>query len=141
MPKDTDPVVLPSNRRVLLVDDDATYSELLTEVLTNAGHEVLAVVDGEAALLEVKSFNPDLAIIDIGLPGIDGYELARRIRECVARKLVALSGFGADSAPPDTAVTRFDHHLVNLTLRSSALPRSDPSARSTRSSSSVLARR
>src|ERR1700759_3752336 len=100
------------DRRVLLVDDDPSHCELLTEIFKNAGHEGRAAVDAEAALLELATFQPDLAIIDIGLPGMDGYELARRIRQRSPCKLIALSGYGADSARADTAVTSFDHHLL-----------------------------
>jgi CheY-like chemotaxis protein len=99
-------------RRVLLVDDDSDHSALLKEVLEGAGHEVHAVETADAALLEVESFRPEFAIIDIGLPGMDGYELARRVRSIAACRLIALSGYSANSAPPDTAVTSFDHHFV-----------------------------
>jgi CheY-like chemotaxis protein len=99
-------------RRVLLVDDDSDHSLLLKEVLEGSGHEVHAVETADAALLEVESFRPEFAIIDIGLPGMDGYELARRIRSTASCTLIALSGYTANSAPPDTAVTSFDHHFV-----------------------------
>ena len=112
MPSADNPAALSPGRRVLLVDDDPHHCELLIEVLKNAGHDVRAVGDGEAALLEIESFQPELAIIDIGLPRMDGYELARRIRDRASCKLIALSGYAADSARPDTAVTSFDHHLV-----------------------------
>jgi CheY-like chemotaxis protein len=99
-------------RRVLLVDDDRDHSVLLQEILEKAGHEVHAVETAADALQEVESFRPEFAIVDIGLPGMDGYELARRIRDTAQCTLIALSGYTANSAPPDTAVTSFDHHFV-----------------------------
>lgn len=101
-----------SNTRVLLVDDDADSLALLAEQLRAAGHPVEAATDPESALAAVEQFRPDVAIIDLGLPVMNGYELARHIRTIRECKLIALSGFGRASAPVDTAVTSFDRHLL-----------------------------
>jgi CheY-like chemotaxis protein len=106
-------------KRVLLVDDEPDGVELVSRFLRREGYEVEIAADAEAAIGKVTSLRPDLAIVDIGLPGTDGYELARRLRELTDCKLIALSGYAAGSARPDTAVTAFDRHLlkpVNLTL-------------------------
>jgi DNA-binding response OmpR family regulator len=98
--------------RILLVDDDVDSTELITEILRSAGHEVHVAADPDEALLEIKDFQPELAIIDIGLPIMDGYELARQIRAVAKCALIALSGYAAGTAPTDTRVTSFDHHLM-----------------------------
>jgi CheY-like chemotaxis protein len=98
--------------RLLLVDDDGDSAELLGELLQRAGHQVEIATDPEAALATVVSFQPAVAIIDIGLPIMNGYELARKLRTLCPCKLIALSGYGRESAPPDTAVTTFDQHLL-----------------------------
>ena len=102
----------PQQARILLVDDDAEHVELLAELLDRAGHAVRAETDPKAALAAVESFRPTIAIVDLGLPVMNGYELARRIREVCSCKLVALSGYARESAPVDTAVTSFDRHFV-----------------------------
>jgi CheY-like chemotaxis protein len=108
--------------RVLVVDDDVDGSELLAEILQTAGHEVRAVNDPVAALHEIERFAPDVAIIDIGLPGMDGYELARQVRERAQEcRLIALSGYTAGSARGDTTVTAFDQHLVKPVDRATLL--------------------
>jgi PAS domain S-box-containing protein len=109
-------IALPSKRRqILLVDDNEDARLLLAEVLAAFGHEVQTAADGPAALAMLEAFAPDVAILDIGLPGMDGYELATRIRALPGHaklRLLALTGYGQ---PADTARTRdagFDVHLV-----------------------------
>src|SRR5262249_9427941 len=68
-------------RKVLLVDDNPDLAEAAALFLQANGHEVRTAQDGLSALLLVKDFQPDAAVVDIGLPGMDGYELARRLRE------------------------------------------------------------
>lgn len=100
------------NLRILLVDDDADGSELLADILRKAGHDVRVAQDPAAALQDVATFRPELAIVDIGLPIMDGYELARQIRAIAPCTLFALSGYGAHTAPVDNAVSSFDQHLM-----------------------------
>lgn len=101
-----------SGTRILLVDDDMDELELLGQLLRNAGHEVDMASDAEKALQMLEAFQPHVAIIDIGLPDLDGYELARRMRERAPCRLFALSGYGANTAPADNVVTSFDRHFV-----------------------------
>src|SRR5581483_3250668 len=69
-----------AGRRVLLVDDNVDGVQALAELLRECGHHVEAVYDPASALDIVKHFEPDVAVIDIGLPVMDGYELVRRLR-------------------------------------------------------------
>jgi len=101
-----------SSVRILVVEDDADALELLSEVLRCAGHEVQVATNADEALVQVEQFRPELAIVDIGLPDLDGYELARRIRARAQCRLFALSGFTATTAPSDTAVSSFDAHFI-----------------------------
>jgi signal transduction histidine kinase len=101
-------------RRVLLVDDNADMTEMLAFALEDAGHATARAADGVEALRVADAFSPDVAFVDIGLPGLDGHEVARRLRARLGRRvvLVAMSGYGQ---PEDVARTReagFDHHLV-----------------------------
>jgi two-component system, chemotaxis family, CheB/CheR fusion protein len=72
----------------LIVDDDSDTVELLAELASSLGHEVVVAQDGPAALTRVATFRPDIALVDVGLPGINGYELARRMREVPGMKAV-----------------------------------------------------
>ena len=79
------------------------------------GHEVRAVHDGPAALAAVEALRPDVVLLDIGMPGMSGYEVARRLRERpggAALRLVALTGWGAEDDRRRTREAGFDHHLV-----------------------------
>lgn len=85
--------------RVLVIDDNADAAEIFAEVLRDAGCIVEVAFDGVEALASAARTPPDVALIDIGLPGMDGYELARRLRSaCPSHplRLVALTGFGED---------------------------------------------
>ncbi len=102
-------------RRILLVEDNDDARDALVQVLAMHGHEVRAAPDADAALEVLHDFGPDLALLDIGLPGMDGYALAIAIRERLGGRtprLVALTGYGQ---PEDRARSRaagFDEHLV-----------------------------
>jgi DNA-binding response OmpR family regulator len=98
--------------RILLVDDDTDTLDLLGELLRSAGYHVDVASGAEEALQKVEAFHPEVAIIDIGLPDLNGYDLARTIRERAGCRLFALSGYSAQSAPDDNAVTSFDAHFV-----------------------------
>ncbi|MDB4960130.1 MAG: Chemotaxis protein methyltransferase CheR [Myxococcales bacterium] len=104
-----------ASRRVLIVDDNTDAAEMLAEALSELGHETRIAHDGPSGLGVVESFVPDIAFLDIGLPAMDGYELARRMRVQVARpelRLVALTGYGQDSDRKRSAEAGFDYHLV-----------------------------
>ncbi len=102
-------------RRVLVVDDNHDSAEMIAELLQASGHDTRLAPDGHAALDVASHFRPEVILLDIGLPGIDGYEVARRLRrmpETEGTRIVAVSGYGADH---DRALSReagFDAHLV-----------------------------
>jgi CheY-like chemotaxis protein len=100
--------------RILVVDDNADAAETLSELLGFEGYEARSANDAETALRMLASYVPDLALLDIGLPGMDGYELAHRLRadpRTAATKLIALTGYDRASSP-DQAASDFDEHLV-----------------------------
>jgi PAS domain S-box-containing protein len=101
-------------RRVLIVDDNEDAAGLLADLLEAMGHTTRVAHDGPTALRIVESFVPHLAVLDIGLPIMDGYELARRLREQVRGgvRLVALTGYGQDADRRRAAEASFDDHLV-----------------------------
>jgi signal transduction histidine kinase len=102
-------------RRILLVEDNSDALEVLTDLFALWGHEVQAASDGLSAVDTALSMLPDIAFIDIGLPGIDGYEVARRIRadpKGRSLKLVALTGYGAPEQRAQAVDAGFNLHLV-----------------------------
>jgi len=102
-------------RRVLLVDDNQDVLQGLRALLEVGGHEVQAVADPASALRASASFVPDLAILDIGLPGMDGYELAIELRRKPGygnTRLVALSGYGQPADQARSRAAGFAAHLV-----------------------------
>ena len=101
--------------RILVVDDNTDNADSLTELLALSGHEVHKAYSGESALHVAAQFHPDVAILDIGLPDIDGHEVARRMRADGATahaKLIALSGWGQPSDRALSSAAGFDEHLV-----------------------------
>jgi CheY-like chemotaxis protein len=107
--------VSSEGRRVLVVDDNVDAAELLGEVLELDGHQVSVVHDGRAALERMETFAPEVVFLDIGLPGLDGYEVARRLRRRpggAAVRLVALTGYGQASDRQRSREAGFDTHLV-----------------------------
>jgi PAS domain S-box-containing protein len=104
-----------ARRRIVVVDDNVDAAESLALLLQHDGHEVQVAHDGHAALDAARGFRPDLVLLDIGLPGMDGYDVARRLRvdpELPALTLVALTGFGQDEDRRRTSAAGFDHHLT-----------------------------
>ncbi|OUL93728.1 hybrid sensor histidine kinase/response regulator [Paraburkholderia hospita] len=100
--------------RILLVDDNADATEALAMLLSLDGHEVKRAQNGPEALSIVESFTPDFALIDIHMPGMDGHELARLLREreqCASTLLVALTGYGR-TAGADGGSHGFDCYLL-----------------------------
>ena len=101
--------------RVLVVDDNRDAAESLGLVLARAGAEVEVVHDGVSALERVETFHPAIVLLDIGMPGMDGYEVARRIRARPALRgvqLVALTGWGQAEDRRRSRDAGFDHHLI-----------------------------
>jgi signal transduction histidine kinase len=100
--------------RILVVDDNADAAETLSSLLAMEGHSVQVAFAGPQALQSVESFCPQVVLLDIGLPGIDGYEVARRIRENHRQPiyLVALTGYGQDADRERARAAGFADHLV-----------------------------
>lgn len=104
-----------SKRRVLIVEDNQDAGEMYRILIELAGHEVMLAENGARGLELLKSARPDIALVDIGLPGMDGYEIARRFRaEPDADKvlLVALTGYGSSSDRDRSRQAGFDLHLI-----------------------------
>jgi CheY-like chemotaxis protein len=101
------------HKKILIVDDDADSAESQAMLLRLFGHEVLSLTDGEGAVEAARSFEPDLILLDIGLPRIDGYEIARRIRStgCTAR-LIAVTGYGRPEDRERALEAGFDFHCL-----------------------------
>ena len=100
-------------RRILIVDDNRDAADILALLLESEGHETLAVYAAAQALEQVAIFEPDVVLLDIGLPGMDGYEVARRMK-LLARpvRLIALSGYGQLEDKQRSSAAGFDAHLV-----------------------------
>jgi CheY-like chemotaxis protein len=102
-------------QRILVVDDNADAAESLTALLQVYGHDARLVHDGLAALELVPSFLPDVIFLDIGMPGMYGYEVARRVRrmpEGERALLIAVTGFGAEDDRRRSQEAGFDHHVT-----------------------------
>ena len=118
------PASNPSPRRILVVDDNVDSATSLARVLQRQSHQVEVAHDGRAALLAAEAGKPDVVLLDIAMPGLDGLEVARHLRrrEGPHPLLVAITGYGRSEDRRRTAEAGFDHHLVkpvNLqTLRS-----------------------
>ena len=106
---------LPANLTVLIVEDNADSREMLCAILARAGLMCQGAADGHEALALVDQFNPDVVILDVGLPGMDGLETARRIRanpRHKATRLIALTGYGRDTDRQATRDAGFDYHIT-----------------------------
>ncbi len=109
------PEAAAAARRILIVDDNVDGAESLCLMLQLAGHVVRTVHDGTAALEVAPAFRPDVVLLDIGLPGMNGYEVARRLREqpeLAGTLLVALTGYGQEEDRQRCREAGFQHHLV-----------------------------
>jgi len=105
-------------RRILVVDDQPDAAAMLARLLRRRGHEVHVAADGPAAIEIAIAFRPESILLDIGLPGMDGYEIARHLRarpETAACRLIALTGYGQDEDLRLARKAGFDHHLVKPT--------------------------
>jgi signal transduction histidine kinase/DNA-binding response OmpR family regulator len=99
--------------RVLVVDDNADAASFLAEALTLAGFDVRTAEDGAAALQIAESFAPQVALLDLGLPVMDGYELAERLQQISPRPfLIALTGYGSPAHKQRSEAVGFDMHVV-----------------------------
>src|SRR6185436_10831635 len=100
---------------VLLVEDHADARRILALMLKRYGHDVRTAEDGPAALAEAKRFAPEVVLLDLGLPGMDGYAVARQLRalpECGSARLIALTGYGQAEDREQSRAAGFDEHLL-----------------------------
>jgi CheY-like chemotaxis protein len=101
--------------RILVVDDNVDAAESIAMLLSLDGHDVRSVHDAQRALDLAAEFGPDLVLLDIGLPGMDGYEVARRLRlrqDLTPLRLVAVTGYGQQEDRDRARDAGFDQHLV-----------------------------
>ena len=105
----------PARHRILVVEDNPDSAEAMQMLLEKLGHEVRVVADGRDALDVAMVLKPDVILLDIGLPGMDGYELAQRLRaapETSAANIIAVSGYGQEKDRSRSLTMGFDLHLV-----------------------------
>lgn len=105
----------PDPLRLLIVDDDHDAVELLALALASSGHEIRVATAGAEALAVSREFKPEVALLDVGLPDMDGFELAARIRAIPGLeriRVVGLSGFGLHDQQGRNATAAFDACLV-----------------------------
>ncbi|MGI8882925.1 MAG: hybrid sensor histidine kinase/response regulator, partial [Pyrinomonadaceae bacterium] len=100
-------------KRILVVDDNADAAKMLEFLLSGEGHEVRTALDGETGIETAKTFQPDICLLDIGLPTMNGYDLARILREMMPQvMLIALTGWGQTEDRRRSDDAGFNHHLV-----------------------------
>jgi CheY-like chemotaxis protein len=112
IPPQTAPV---QARRILVVDDNVDSTESLTLLLQLDGHDVRAALDGHTAIVAALAFRPQVVLLDIGLPDLDGLEVARHFRtrpETKRALLIALTGYARPEDRQHCMDAGFDHHLV-----------------------------
>ena len=103
------------SERILIVDDDAPVRRMLARTIAAEGYAVDEAGDGGAALIAVDRASPDLVVLDVAMPGLDGIEVCRRVRQLsidFRPVMVALSGWGREEDRRRTTEAGFDHHLV-----------------------------
>jgi PAS domain S-box-containing protein len=131
-PADARPAA-PAGMRVVVADDNRDAADTLCRILSLYGYEVRSAYDGESALEVCSAFRPHAAVLDIGMPGRNGYDVARRLRERMnGVKLIALTGWGADADVQQARAAGFDHHLtkpVDPAALNELLAKSRPSPR------------
>lgn len=103
-----------AGRRVLLIEDNGDIRESMRELLEEMGHRVEVAADGLEGVSRTLAMRPDVAVIDIGLPELDGYEVARRVRKGLGRdiRLIAMSGYGQEEDHRRSREAGFDAHLT-----------------------------
>jgi CheY-like chemotaxis protein len=103
------------SHRILVVDDNRDAAESMADILAADGNAVQCAYDGSEALRTARRFHPDVVLLDIGLPHVDGYEVARRLRQDPSSAkllLVAVTGYGTAEDRKRSREAGFDHHLV-----------------------------
>jgi two-component system, chemotaxis family, CheB/CheR fusion protein len=110
----TEPVTT-SGMRVMVVDDEADVADSVAQLLGTFGHDAHAVYDGAAAIDQSRTAPPDIMLVDIGMPGLSGYDVARQVRldpSLRGIRLVALTGYGRDEDRGRAHEAGFDRHLT-----------------------------
>jgi CheY-like chemotaxis protein len=111
----TDRASVGSQLRILVVEDHQDGAETITALLSQLGHDVRAVRDGDVAVQAASAFHPELILLDIGLPSLSGYEVCRQIRAQAwgtGITIVAMTGWGDPEAQREARAAGFDRHLV-----------------------------
>jgi CheY-like chemotaxis protein len=99
--------------RILVVDDNVDAADSLCLLMRAMGHETRAVYDGPGAIVAAEEFNPGVVMLDIGMPIMSGYQVARALRNTKSTAtIVAVTGWGHEAAKRQTREAGFDHHLV-----------------------------
>ena len=109
----------PERLRILVVDDNRDGADSLADLLTLAGHEAHVAHDGAQALARAEALEPDVVLLDLGLPDIDGHEVCRRLRAMPwagDRRIIALTGWGRGGDAGRTEAAGFDGHLTKPAL-------------------------
>jgi CheY-like chemotaxis protein/anti-sigma regulatory factor (Ser/Thr protein kinase) len=104
-----------ARRRVLVIDDNVDAAESIAMILRLKGHQALCIFDGQSALRMVEQYKPEIVVIDIGLPGMTGYEVAKSLREHPVAKhllLVAVTGYGQQEDRSMALGAGFDEHMT-----------------------------
>lgn len=115
VPSATHPKETADFRRVLLVDDNVDTAQALGRLLKRAGHSISLAHDGPQALELARRDSPHAIVLDIGLPGMDGFEVVRQLRQetdCSGALIIAVTGYGQDEDRHRALEAGFDHHLV-----------------------------
>lgn len=115
MPGSAGDAAMPQGFRVLVVDDNTDAAESLAMILQMSGHVARVAHDGDQAVKVAREFKPQIVFLDIGMPGKNGYEVARELRQTPAARdsvLVALTGWGAEDDRARSRAAGFDHHLT-----------------------------
>ena len=114
------PTAMPSkkrsgNNRILVVDDNIDLSRAMTTLLSRFGYEAQAVNDGHTAIEAARALRPEVVLLDLGLPGIDGFEVARRLRREEGVRdatIIAITGYGQEDGGRYSREEGFNHHLI-----------------------------
>src|SRR4051812_8801179 len=114
-PVKEEPKIGPGVLRILVVDDSIDSAESMSLVLGIGGHEVRVEHNGPDALRTAAEYRPDVVLMDIGMPGMNGYEVARKMREAPQTReaaLIAMTGYGRQADRDQSKAAGFNHHLV-----------------------------
>lgn len=109
------PIAVTKRKRVLVVDDNTDSAEMLVMLAESWGHEAFRAADGRSAVAMAHELAPDVVLLDIGLPGMDGYEVAASLRtdpKTVGARIIAVSGYGQDADRLKSRAAGCDEHLV-----------------------------